>query len=55
MNRLLHLFVEDAWLAAGVAVSVGICALLVQAAPLGVLLLPLALGASLLASLRRRA
>jgi hypothetical protein len=54
MNRLLHLFVEDAWLAGGIAATVLACALLTSAAPVSVFILPLGLGVALLASLRRR-
>ncbi len=55
MNRLLHLFVDDAWLAGGIVVTVSVCAVLVPVAPAGVLLLPFGLGGALLASLRRGA
>ncbi len=53
MIRLWRLFVEDGRLAAGILACVALCALLARLRTDAILLLPLALAATLLASTRR--
>ncbi len=53
MIRIWRLFVDDGRLAAGILACVAVCALLVRLRADAILLLPLALAATLLASARR--
>ncbi len=53
MIRLWRLFVDDGRLAAGILACVALCALLARLRTDAILLLPLALAATLLASTRR--